>query len=296
MDDKLRNSVWDRDKGVCRICKRELTMVSKPSDAKDFVAKGLLALEEIPIFKWSKKCWKCGRKTPVVSYNLEVGYNCSIGDIEKLDHALMEKYPFVRPTFSKTMGCITIANTCIHCRSLQGNWFIREDLLEMPYEINMSKLVDFKLPNNLSVEDLLPEEELEPAEAKPVEVRFSIGHIHHKDLNWENNSPENLILLCRDCHFKLHSQEGKKTTARRSRKEARKEARLRREKAQADKWRDNYYQTRTQRRGKASSIKDSPSELFKQKVVRRNKKKRHYCKINIVFRSRFRFGFRGRGC
>lgn len=242
LNDTLRNLVWERDKGVCQICKRKLYEILEPLNAKDFVVGGLSALNEIPIFKWSKKCWKCGKETPVVSYDFAAGYNYHIGDIEKLDTALMEKYSFVEQVFSKTMGCMVIANICIHCGSLQGNWFIGEDLLEMPYGVDMNELIDLVLPNNLEAADLLPEEESESAEVKSLKVRLSIGHIHHKDLNWENNDPNNLILLCENCHSVLHSHIGKKTTtARRSRKEARNETRARREKRQADKWRSNYY-------------------------------------------------------
>ncbi|WP_425430083.1 HNH endonuclease signature motif containing protein [Cohnella massiliensis] len=28
--------------------------------------------------------------------------------------------------------------------------------------------------------------------------------VHHRDENWQNNSPENLIALCRSCHLKEH--------------------------------------------------------------------------------------------
>ncbi len=30
-------------------------------------------------------------------------------------------------------------------------------------------------------------------------------HVHHIDLNGKNNKDENLILLCRVCHYKFHS-------------------------------------------------------------------------------------------
>jgi len=97
--------------------------------------------------------------------------------------------------------------------------------------------------------------EISPDDTKSARVILSTGHIHHKDLNWENNDPDNLVLLCRDCHAALHSQIGmKRTTAYRSRKEAKDEARIRRAKKQADKWRSNYYsQKRKKRNGKRKS-------------------------------------------
>ena len=36
-----------------------------------------------------------------------------------------------------------------------------------------------------------------PTEAK-------LLHIHHKDKSWDNNSPENLIILCPMCHTSRH--------------------------------------------------------------------------------------------
>lgn len=33
---------------------------------------------------------------------------------------------------------------------------------------------------------------------------------HHKDLNWLNNSPSNLVMLCNSCHSKTHSEIQKK--------------------------------------------------------------------------------------
>jgi len=206
MESKLRDAVWKRDKGVCKECKRNLIEISRPTNPEKSISRELSAIKEIPIFKWSKNCWKCGEETPVVSYDFQAGFNYTIGDVEKLDMVLMEKYPFVRRVLSKTMGHIVIANTCVHCRGLQGNWFIREDLLEMPYEVDMNTLVDFSLPNNLTAQDLHHEGASE-SQAQPIAVRLSIGHVHHKDLNWENNDPDNLVLLCEDCHNRLQRKE-----------------------------------------------------------------------------------------
>lgn len=110
----------------------------------------------------------------------------------------MQKYPFVKRTFSKTRREEVIANTCVHCESLQGNWFIMEDLIDMAHNRDM-KLIDLVLPNNLTAEDL----HINREDYKP--MMTSLGHIHHKDGNPKNNDPGNLVLLCRDCHAKIHS-------------------------------------------------------------------------------------------
>jgi len=193
MDHKLRYDVWKRDKGVCQNCKRKLSL-----DPYEEIVEELSDLKEIPIFKWFKKCWKCQKETTIVSYDFTVGFSFHLGDVEKLDEILMRKYPFVKRTFSKTRREEVIANTCIHCGSLQGNWFIMEDLIDMAYNRDM-KLIDLVLPNNLTAEDL----RLNREDCKP--MMTSLGHIHHKDGNPKNNDPNNLVLLCRDCHAKIHS-------------------------------------------------------------------------------------------
>ena len=112
-------------------------------------------LKDIPVFKWNQECWKCHMQTSVVSYDLTLGYDFNIGDIIKLDEVLMSDYPFVKKVFSKTIDKEVIANTCIHCGALQGNWYVRDALIDMmsPCD-NMSKLIDKRIPNNLEFEDL----------------------------------------------------------------------------------------------------------------------------------------------
>jgi len=42
---------------------------------------------------------------------------------------------------------------------------------------------------------------------KICEICGSIGNIdiHHKDFNHQNNNPDNLMLVCRSCHMKIHN-------------------------------------------------------------------------------------------
>ncbi|WP_050670485.1 HNH endonuclease [Luteipulveratus halotolerans] len=32
-------------------------------------------------------------------------------------------------------------------------------------------------------------------------------HVHHKDRNWRNDEPANLMTLCASCHLRLHWRE-----------------------------------------------------------------------------------------
>jgi len=124
----------------------------------------LHALKDIPVFKWNQECWKCHMQTSVVSYNVCVGYNYHIGDILRLDEALISNYPFVKKVFSKTMDEEVIANTCIHCGALQGNWYVRDALIDIMSPCDdMTKLIDRRIANNLEFEDLsIDKKDLEP--------------------------------------------------------------------------------------------------------------------------------------
>jgi len=121
-------------------------------------------LKDIPIFKWNQECWKCHMQTSVVSYDLTLGYSFHIGDVLKLDEVLISNYPFVKKVLSKTMDEKVIANTCIHCGALQGNWYVGDDLFDMKSSGNdIAKLIDKRIPNNLEFEDLsINRKELEP--------------------------------------------------------------------------------------------------------------------------------------
>ena len=200
MTDELRNEVWNRDKGTCQKCGRRLYKVVDPYEG---VIEALLSLKDIKIFKWVKNCWKCHEETPVVTYDFALGYNYHIGEIGKIDQMLMKMYPFVKRVFSKTMEEEVTANICVNCGALQGNWFIMEDLIKMKVEEeDMAELVDTILPINLEIEDIPIEKE----DLKPFRQKLSLAHVHHIDGDRENNDLHNLVLLCRTCHVKTHSE------------------------------------------------------------------------------------------
>ncbi|MDA2385409.1 topoisomerase DNA-binding C4 zinc finger domain-containing protein [Bacillus cereus] len=96
----------------------------------------------INIYKWEKKCWKCGKNTEVYSYYLHYqllksSVNATalvfagIGYIQSIDNYLTNKYPSIQLKYSKTINSGYIANTCIHCNALQGKNYIVDD----PHEI-----------------------------------------------------------------------------------------------------------------------------------------------------------------
>lgn len=100
-------------------------------------------------------------------------------------------------------------------------------------ELKKQIVIDFKMSNNLTVEDL----KILDIEPQSYEAIILEGEIHHIDFNWQNNETSNLILLCKSCHNKLD----KKSKAPVSRKTARENAKSSKLKKEADRWRKNYY-------------------------------------------------------
>lgn len=196
MEYQLRHQVWEKYGGKCQICNIELYEVEERS-----ILEELVKLNEIPVYKWDKVCWKCGKTTPIVSYSFVLDYNYSIGDVAKLDAKLLVEYPFVKRKYSKTRGQEVIANTCIHCESLQGNFFTQQDLLKFDTDESLENKIDTIIRCDLAQSDFdLDEEALQPNMMKS-----SSGHVHHIDKNPSNNILSNLVLLCSSCHRKVHS-------------------------------------------------------------------------------------------
>lgn len=198
LTDKIRTEVWKRDNGICQHCKKKLVSVNKYDPNHDVETK-LSELNKIPVYKWTHSCWKCKKETPIVSYHIQVGYNYIIGDIEKLDLELMKLYPWVKRTFSKTMGREVVANTCVECQAIQGNWFVMEELIEFEAIGSLENQKDTFLSIHLNRKDLKFDEPIEE-----MFVRLREGHIHHLDKDPTNNDLSNLILLCSSCHRKVH--------------------------------------------------------------------------------------------
>jgi len=118
--------IWERDKGICQNCDKKLYKSINPYEE---TLNFLKMVKEIKIYKVSWECWKCKEETTIVSYCLRWYHSFTIGELQKLDKLLMEHYPFVKKVFSKTRGEKVIANICIHCKALQGNWFVWEHFL-----------------------------------------------------------------------------------------------------------------------------------------------------------------------
>jgi len=173
---KLRRFILKRDNFKCRQCGKDVSKImNNKKEINEFTSK-----KELPIYKYYKKCWKCSSQTPISTYSFCLNYDYHIGDIKRLDQLLLNRIDSIQKVYSKTQEQDVIANVCTNCGSIQGNWFVMEDIIEMrSNNIEMKELIDFYVPNTLTEKDIdMQEWELITSSKK--------GHIHHIDYNPSN--------------------------------------------------------------------------------------------------------------
>ena len=111
----------------------------------------IIASEYLYVIEGKQRCWKCHRPTIVIGLGISE-FTCIYGDIDqpqyelndgdelhlawasqeedippKLLKYLKEHYP-VKTNYSKTLDSECFANHCEHCHSLQGNWFLFDEI------------------------------------------------------------------------------------------------------------------------------------------------------------------------
>lgn len=118
----------------------------------------------VNIYKWDKECWKCKQKTPVYSYYLNyqlaeldeafssVGM-LGIGEVGSIDEVLAKEIPTIKMSYSRTLKCNYMANTCIYCGALQGSNYVVEDPHEIMQELFYGGMEKY-LVKTLKVEDM----------------------------------------------------------------------------------------------------------------------------------------------
>ncbi len=94
--------------------------------------------------RWEIACWKCSDMTPVLwalrppTNEMEMefdpawlgAYEVNPDQDHAMGRALSEKVEWFRSGHSYTMKDETYACFCVHCDSLQGNWYVERDLIE----------------------------------------------------------------------------------------------------------------------------------------------------------------------
>lgn len=112
----------------------------------------------------------------------------------RLGEALRARYPWFKPSYSKTVRSAYYGNCCPKCDALQGHFYATEDAIGVAMD-------------GEDVEEDLPWElrEIEPGWTETHMRKW--GHLHHEDGNPTNNAVENLRLLCVRCHRSRHTGE-----------------------------------------------------------------------------------------
>lgn len=188
----VMQSIERRANNRCELCGRQLvTRVPAANKPK----------KELEVSLWKNfNCYSCGESNTVISLRDEVGYSISWLDREDIGRDLSRRYSFVRKSYSATVKGYYYANHCTRCGGLQGDWFITEWLVDQADE------------GNLVVREMVPYsgERLSVSDDMFVDEFIVPRDIHHKDVDPSNNSPENLVVLCQECHVQVHKTIGRR--------------------------------------------------------------------------------------
>ena len=189
---KVMQFIQQRANNRCEGCGRQL-VTRTPAVVKP--------KKELEGSLWENfNCYRCGHHNTVISLRDEVGYSVSWLDREDIGRDLSRRYSFFRKSYSATVGSYYYANHCTRCGGLQGDWYISEWVIDQPDE------------NNLVTREMVPYngERLSVSDDVFFDELVVPRDIHHKDLDPSNNSPENLAVICQECHIHMHKAIGQR--------------------------------------------------------------------------------------
>jgi hypothetical protein len=150
---------------------------------------------EVPIVKWNIKCYKCGKDTSVIWTNDSEydGHHISVSpySFKELPLLLSQKHFAFKNVMKKTQGIEELGNTCVHCDAYQGDWLLKEDLLEIYSSESEGLLKIEKINVELSDEE---------------RFNYAYTKLHKKLMNHTVNKETNeKILVCNECWKKKKS-------------------------------------------------------------------------------------------
>ncbi|MEM2919092.1 MAG: HNH endonuclease signature motif containing protein [Candidatus Altiarchaeota archaeon] len=166
----LKNLIWKKANNKCENC------------GLDFTQKSNLKFErEQKIIEFSTNCWKCKEPDNRIFLIEKYGKKLEIYIwITKLPYNLLSKiqnrYSY-KKMFSGTLKRYYYGNYCKFCGNLQGDWLLMDELFDI--------LANDEKPQIKSI--------------WYIDIFYPV--IHHKDKNPQNNSLDNLVLLCSYCHY-----------------------------------------------------------------------------------------------
>lgn len=186
----VREAIRSRAEDRCEECGRPL--------AKEVVLRQPKILaDEVLVRLLPYSCWRCSAPMKVV--HAEWGYRgTDLGVIlevtdPELGAVLESRFPWFKLSFSKTVGYSYYGNRCPKCDALQGHFSVTE--MAIPQASERIEAEELRLPWKVV--------ELEPAYEETRVRRW--GHLHHVNGDPGDNRPENVQLLCIQCHRAEHS-------------------------------------------------------------------------------------------
>lgn len=195
--------VWERDRGLCRDCGKNLLVEERVSDG---LRAAHAALKGIPVYRWEEPCYFCGKTTPIVTYSFSLNYDYCISGVSALDELLGKDYPWVKLAYSRSQDKIVMCNTCTHAhcgKIAMGNNYVKNALITFEEAGELERLRVGEIPNVTAPEDF-PE-----IREEHVDVRHSLeGRVHHLNRNREDRQLSNLVLLCRQCDTVRRKRKG----------------------------------------------------------------------------------------
>ena len=185
----IREAVRVRARDKCEDCERPLRVEAK-------VRHRAVVADEVIVRLLPYSCWRCNSTMKAVHTEWgyrgnDLGYILEVTDRD-LGEALCSRFPWFKPSFSKTVGYTYYGNRCPQCDALQGHFFVTETAIGHG-------------PDETVAETRLPWKivELEPAWEEARVRRW--GHMHHENGDPSDNRPDNILLLCIRCHRRRHS-------------------------------------------------------------------------------------------
>ena len=155
------------------------------------------------VLKWQRKCWKCGRLTPVVwagymycdnlgEPKIAYSYHMERKVCRRLEYLYFD---FFGKCYSKSLGKEVYGNICIHCGAYQGNGYVSSEfhkLLTHSKKVEERRIYKLHLHASEAVREALA-----CFETKTKKLKTLV--LHHISYN-----PEITIPVCPICHNRIH--------------------------------------------------------------------------------------------
>ena len=153
----------------------------------------------ILVLKWYRKCWRCGKETPVlwaeyVYYDkkkLKIAYSSFLKETvyKRLERLYFD---FFGRCYSSSLGKEVYGNQCVYCGAYQGNGYVSNECCRI-LKYHPERIVERrKYSCRLTLDEAIMRGNY------VIKMRGDFV-LHHLSYN-----PEKIICVCRRCHALIH--------------------------------------------------------------------------------------------